>query len=186
MDGETYASQPISAARSIPRNPLLTGANNIDYHWATLDEAFPDVEPEMRPFGVNVIVQIRHPPPKTAIGMIIPPETRATIYYNEQVARVVAMGPLCFKDVVRTERGEKTVEDWAGGAWFNVGDFVWIPKYGGIRFHRPFVVERDMPDGKGGVRPLEVTEDVIFATYKAKDVIGLIPGDPRRVKTFLD
>lgn len=179
------AEASVTALR-VPKNPLLTRANNIDFHWKTIDEAFPGVDPEMEPFGVNVIVQIRHAPSESSGGITLSGEDRANIYYNEQVGKVVAMGPMCFQDVVRLEDGTKVVEDWAGGPWFKVGDYVWIPKYGGVRFTRGFEVMRPMIGPGGALRPQLVTEDQLFAAYKCKDIIGKIPGDPRRLRTFID
>src|SRR3954470_639267 len=85
-------------------------------HDTRLDEAFPVVNPNYRPFGERVLVQIRSPKRKSAGGIMLPDEVRDTEKWNTQVAKVIALGPTAFKS--RT-----TLEGWPEGDWCQPGDF---------------------------------------------------------------
>lgn len=97
----------------------------LDY--PTLESAFPAADPGLRPFGSKVLVQLRTPKKKSAGGIILPNETTETEIWNTQVAKVHALGPVCFCN-------RETLEPWPEGAWCKVGDFVRVPKYGGDRW----------------------------------------------------
>lgn len=90
----------------------------------SLEEAFPDVDPNYVPFGNSVLLQVRIARSKASkeSSIVLPDEVRATIQANTQVAKVISHGPLAFKN--RT-----TGQDWPEGAWAKPGDFVRIPKY---------------------------------------------------------
>lgn len=92
-------------------------------------DIFPVVDPNMRPFGSRVLVQIRRP--KKKVGNIIRPDTVVdTQLDNTCVAKIVALGPLAFKN-------RNSLEPWAEGSWADVGTYVFAPKYGGIRWEVP-------------------------------------------------
>lgn len=156
-------------------NSLLTRPNHLEFD-QTLDDAFPDVEPGQRPFGSVLLVQIRRPKSTSKGGILVPEEIRATEYYNTQVAKVIAIGPICFMD-------RKTMEVWPEGAWSYVGDFVYVPKHGGVRFevkhtfHYPATRTKDAQT---------IEEGVVFMYVKDTSLLGQITGDPLRVKAFLD
>ena len=87
-----------------------------------LAEAFPAVEAGIQPFGSRVLVQIRTPKSTSAGGIILSTDTKDTEKWNTQVAKVVSIGPVAFKN--RT-----TLEAWPEGDWCQVGDFVRVAKY---------------------------------------------------------
>ena len=181
--------------RDIPlssRDALLTNESQVLFAYDSLEEAFPVVDPGIRPLGTNAIFLIRRPKMKTKGGLHLTPNDRSTEYYNTQVAKVVALGPLCFKTAYRRRDPVTLVErdfleDWPEGPWFKVGDFVRLPKYVGERFMVPWLHEDFETDPATGRREKRtVKDDVIFAQYTAKDVLGLITGDPLIVKAFYD
>ena len=92
-----------------------------------LKEAFPAVEPGVKPLGSRVLVQVRTPETKSKGGIILTENDKDTQYWNTSVAKVVALGPLAFKN-------RNTQESWPEGAWCSVGDFVRVPRYGGDRW----------------------------------------------------
>lgn len=131
----------------------------------TIDEAFPAVDPGIEPFGSRVLVQIRAAKSKSKGGIHLPEETRQTIQHNSQVARVVAVGPLAFKN-------RDTMKEWPEGAWCKPGDFVRIPKFGGDRYE--VLIGKKVEDG--------VTT---FAIFDDLNIIARITCDPLSVITFV-
>lgn len=133
----------------------------------TLDDAFPPVNPELRPCGGRILVQFKQAPKKTtASGIILVAETKETEKWNTQVAKVIALGPLAFKK-------RDSMEPWPEAAWCEVGDFVRMPKWGGDRIAVPYV-------DKDGVE-----EEALFSVFNDHEVISVITGDPLKVKAFL-
>lgn len=129
----------------------------------TLEEAFPKVDPRQRPVGSKVLVQIRAAKDVTRGGIIIPESAREAIAANTQVAKVVGLGPNCFK----TPRGEP----WPEGPWFAIGDYVRCPKFGGDRFEVP------VPKSKGG-------EVVMFVAFDHL-AFSCIVDDPLEVIAYI-
>lgn len=133
-----------------------------------LADAFPAVDPGVRPFGERVLVQIRVARPyhigPSGHKFHVPDETRDTEKWNTQVARVIALGPLAFHN-------RATQMPWPEGAWAQVGAFVRVPKYGGDRWEVPF--------GPAG------DDKAMFVIFKDLDLIGAITGDPLAVRAFL-
>lgn len=127
----------------------------------TLEEAFPDVNPGMAPLGERVLLQIRTEPTKTKSGLILSNNARATMGDNCQVAKVIALGNLAFKN-------RSTGESWKEGAWYGVGDYVRVPKYLGDRF------------------TVAVSEDVKveFTTLKDHEVLGTV-SDPLAMRGYM-
>lgn len=101
---------------------------NVRMAWGSIEEAFPEVDCGHRPLGTRLIVQIRTPKSRTASGIILTQDTKATEAWNTQVAKVIAIGPLAFHD-------RKTMQPWPEGAWAKPGDYVRVPKYGGDSWH---------------------------------------------------
>lgn len=162
---------------------LLTSGNTTSFDYKSIDEAFPKADPGIEPFGTTCLFQIRHPKRKTSGGIILTDDARSTEYYNTQVAKVIAVGPLCFKSI---KEGSDEPTPWAEGPWFKAGDFVRLPKYGGDRFTVPYSYEDFEVDGAGHKHTLTRKGDLVFALFKAKDVLGKITGDPLRIRAFLD
>lgn len=129
-------------------------------------EAFPAANAGVQPFGSRVLVQIRTPKTKTAGGLILHSESRDTEKWNTQVARVVSVGPLAFKN-------RDTMQSWPEGSWCNPGDFVRVPKYGGDRWEVPL----GMRDGNN--------ESAMFVIFNDLDIIGQVTGDPLAIKAFI-
>ena len=86
----------------------------------SLEYAFPEVNPGVRPTGSSVLVQIKHSPTKTRGGIELLPGAIATENDTTQVARVIKHGPAAY-------RNRETLELWPEGEWTKEGDFVRIP-----------------------------------------------------------
>ena len=125
-------------------------------------EAFPAVDAGIIPFGSRVLVQIRTPKSKSSGGIILSTDTKDTEKWNTQVAKVVAVGPVAFKN--RT-----TLEAWPEGDWCKVGDFVRVAKYGGDRYEVP----------------LNNNESAMFVIFNDLDIIGQVTTDPLKIKAFI-
>ena len=107
-------------------------------------EHFPEVEPGATPCGNQILVQYRTLKTKTSGGIALLQDTQDFNNGTTQVARIVKIGQIAFKD-----RG--TGADWVEGAWAKVGDVVITPRWGGFRFEIP----------------IPGTDDVaIFATFE--------------------
>lgn len=128
-----------------------------------LAEAFPAVDAGIRPFGSRVLVQIRTPRKISRGGIIIDLGTQETEKWNTQVAKVISVGPLAFKN--RT-----TMEPWPEGAWCKPGDFVRVAKYGGDRWEIAYS---------------DIGEKAMFVIFNDLDIIGDVTGDPLAVKAFI-
>jgi co-chaperonin GroES (HSP10) len=137
-------------------------ANKISFAYDSIDEAFPTCDPGVTPFGSRVLVQIRTPKKKTAGGIVLVGETRETEHYNTQVAKVLAVGSLAFKN-------RNTMESWPEGSWCAPGDFVRVPRYGGDRW------TVKTPDG----------DEAIVVIFNDLDLVGKVTGNPLAIKAFL-
>jgi co-chaperonin GroES (HSP10) len=138
-------------------------ANKVEFSYEGLDEAFPPCDPGVKPFGSRVLVQVRTAKTVTKGGIIIPDETRETESWNTQVAKVLCLGELAF-------RNRTTMERWPEGNWCEPGDFVRVPKYGGDRW------TVKTADGKG---------EALIVIFNDLDLIGKVTGDPLAIKAFI-
>jgi len=129
-----------------------------------LMEAFPEVDSGIIPFGSRVLVQIRTAKTRSIGGIIIPEDTRETEKWNTQIAKVIAMGPLAF-------RNRDSMKPWAEGEWCAVGDFIRAPKYGGDRWDVP------VPDKHDALAQFVIFNDL--------DLVGKVTGNPLSVKAFI-
>jgi co-chaperonin GroES (HSP10) len=127
-----------------------------------LAEAFPAVNAGVQPFGSRVLIQIRTPRKVTRGGIILSSETQDTEKWNTQVAKVISVGPLAFKN-------RNTQESWPEGEWCKPGDFVRVPKYGGDRWE--VAINKD--------------DSAMFVIFNDLDIIGQVTGDPLTVKAFI-
>ena len=127
-----------------------------------LAEAFPVAEPGIQPFGSRVLVQIRSPKQKTASGIIIDRGSKDTEKWNTQVGKILAVGPLAFKN-------RNTMESWPEGSWCKAGDYVRVAKYGGDRWEVP------LADG----------ESALYVIFNDLDIIGQVIGDPLLIRAFI-
>ena len=137
--------------------------NKISFGYDSLDEAFPPADPGVQPFGSRVLVQIRTPMAKTKGGIILTSDVRETEHYNTQIAKVIAVGSLAFKN-------RNTMKPWPEGPWCAVGEFVRVPRYGGDRW---FVKANGGEDG------------AILVIFNDLDLVGKVTGDPMAIKAFL-
>jgi len=133
----------------------------LSMSYDSLEDAFPEVDPGIIPFGSRVMVQVRRAKSQTSGGIYIPEEARKTEASNTQVSKVALVGPLAFKN-------RNTMEMWPEGAWCKPGDFVRTPKYGGDRW----TVKKD-------------GEEIEFVIYNDLDIIGKITGDPMQIRAFI-
>ena len=124
------------------------------YGYESLDEAFPEADPGLIPFGSDVLVQLRTPRTVSAGGIVMVEETRETDQWNTQVAKVIAFGPVCFCN-------RETLQKWPEGDWCKPGDYVRVPKYGGDRW---WVEAPDSVDGKA-----------LFVLVNDLDLKGRVP-----------
>ena len=127
-----------------------------------LKEAFPEADPGIVPFGSRVLVQIRTPRTKSKGGIILTQDTIDTEKWTTQVAKVISLGPLAFKN-------RNTLEQWPEGQWCQVDQFVRVPRYGGDRWEAP---------ASNG-------ENAMFVIFNDLDIVGLVTGDPLQVKAFI-
>lgn len=127
-----------------------------------LVEAFPAVDAGIQPFGSRVLVQIRTPKRKTSGGIILDIGSRDTEKWNTQVAKVLSVGPLAFKN-------RNDMKPWPEGDWCKEGDFIRVPKYGGDRWEVP----------------MENGESAMFVIFNDLDIIGKVTGDPLAVRAFI-
>jgi co-chaperonin GroES (HSP10) len=149
--------------RAVSNSSLRQVGNAVDarmpqqslYSFASLEDAFPKANPGLRPFGSNILVQLRTPPRMSKGGIALPEESRETDHWNTQVAKLVAVGPVAF-------RNRDTMELWPEGAWAEPGAYIRVPKYGGDRWW----VDAEGHDGKS-----------LFVIFNDMDMIGEVPED---------
>ena len=128
--------------------------------------AFPDVSPGQEPFGGRVIVQLRRIKKTTASKIILVAETKETEKWQNMIGRVVAVGPLAYKN-------RDTMQPWPEGSWAQVGDFVRVPKWGGDRWERTVPGEEDQED------------PVLFMTLNDHELIARVTDDPLSFKAYV-
>ena len=126
---------------------------------------FPAVAPGVRPFGSRVLVQIRAAKSVSAGGIIFTDNTKDTERDNTTIAKVLAVGPLSYKN-------RDSMQEWPEGHWCAEGQYVFVPKYGGIRF------ERRVPKG------MDAFDDYVqFAIFDDLNIIGAVD-DPFGMRAF--
>lgn len=129
----------------------------------SIAEAFPEVDPGVQPLGGRVLIQMKRTAKKTKGGLIIVEETAETVKWNQQVGRVVRMGPLAFRD-------RETMDFWKEGAWVKLGDFVRVPRWNGDRIEVPI-------DGSD--------DPVVFVTFNDHELFSKVTGDPLNQKAYI-
>jgi co-chaperonin GroES (HSP10) len=137
-----------------------------DESFASADElswAFPDVKPGQSPFGGRIIVQLRRIKQKTAGKIILVEETKENEKWNNMIGKVVAIGPLAFKN-------RETMASWPEGSWAEIGDYVRVPRWGGDRWERP------VPDDE---------DPVLFMTINDHELIAKVTDNPLSFKSFV-
>ena len=135
----------------------------------SIDQAFPEADPGLVPFGSRVLVQKRSARTVTPGGIIVPDETQETEFWNTQVAKVISLGPVAFKN-------RDTLEAWKEGDWCQPGTYVRVPKYAGDRW---FVNVPEAEAKEIGI------DKVCFVLFNDLDLIGEITCDPMDVIAYL-
>jgi co-chaperonin GroES (HSP10) len=131
----------------------------------TLDEAFPKVDPGHAPFHNLLLVQYPTPKTRTESGIMLPEDTRATIQWNTQTVKVIAIGPVAFCN-------RDTLEPWPEGAWCKVGEFIRVGKYATDKWEVPLSSNRD--DGVA-----------LFGLVEDKDLRAKVIADPLSIIAFV-
>lgn len=139
----------------------LPASQMLDY--GSLEAAFPNVPPGLRPFGDRVLVQIKTVRKVTKAGFVLPDETVETERWNTQVAKVIALGPAAFKN-------RDTLQPWPEGDWVKPGMYVRVPLYGVDRWEVPIPGQ---------------AESALFCLVRDVDLGGEIEGDPLVMVAYL-
>ena len=127
-------------------------------------EAFPAVDAGIQPFGSRVLIQIRTPKKKSAGGIIIDIHgSNETEKWNTQIGKVVALGPLAFKN-------RDSMTTWPEGEWCKAGEYVRVAKYGGDRWE---------------VKIPGTNDSAMFVIFNDLDIIGQVTGDPLAIRAFI-
>ena len=84
-------------------------ANNVTFNYESLEEAFPSCDPGVVPFGSRILIQLKTPKKVTKGGIHLTDDVIETEKYNTQVAKVVAVGELAFKN-------RNTMTSWPEGS----------------------------------------------------------------------
>lgn len=129
----------------------------------TMEEAFPEVDLFIEPLGTRVVVQVMRAKETSKGGIVLVAETRETDKWNVQTAKVVALGPLAFKN-------RETLKPWAEGMWAQVGDFVRVPRWNGDRIE---------------VRVEGSDEPITFVTFSDHELIAKVIGNPLAIPTYI-
>jgi len=140
---------------------MTDSTTGLDLAWA-----FPEVDPQAKPLGARILVQLKRTKKTTASGFIILQETKETEKWQNMVAKVLIIGPLAFKN-------RDTMQPWPEGSWCEVGDYVRVPKWGGDRWEVP--VPNESPN----------EEQALFMILNDHEVIATVTGDPLTMKAYL-
>lgn len=144
--------------------PSFSGDNSTP-DATELSWAFPSVDSGVEPLGGRILVQLRRTKKKVG-SIIIVDETKEAEKWNNMVAKVIAIGPLAYKN-------RDNMQAWPEGSWIQVGDFIRVPRWGGDRWERP------APDQSDGEDP------VLFAVFNDHEVISKVTCNPLSFKAFV-
>jgi co-chaperonin GroES (HSP10) len=129
--------------------------------------AFPSVEPGAKPLGGRILVQLRRTKKKTTgSGIILVEETKEAEKWNNMVAKVVAIGPLAFKN-------RDTMESWPEGSWVVPGDYIRVPKWGGDRWEVKVEGEDQFED------------PALFMILNDHEIIAKVTCSPLEMRSFI-
>lgn len=139
-------------------------ADGQDASGFSLEEVFPEVDPEFVPFGAKILVQVRRVMNMSKGGIALAHESKETEAWNQQVGKIIAVGTLAFKN-------RQTAKEWPEGMWAKVGDFVRFPRHIGDRICVP------VPDGRG--------DPVVILLMDDHFLSGKYTGDPLKPRAFI-
>ena len=148
---------------------MVASAQRLELDYDSVDQAFPEVDPGLVPYGSRILVQKRSPRTRLKSGLYVPDETQETEFWNTQVAKVITLGPAAFKN-------RDTLEVWPEGEWCKKGTYVRVPKYGGDKW---FVEVPEEEAQRTGV------EKACFVLFNDLDMVGEITCDPMDVIAYL-
>lgn len=134
---------------------------SMDSH--ALAQAFPDVDAGVVPLGARVLVQLRRISQTTKSGIVLVEETKDTAKWNNQVAKVVAVGAVAF-------RNRENGETWPEGAWVQVGDYVRVPRWNGDRIE---------------VKVKDSDDPVVFVVFNDHELVSRVTGDPLNQRIYV-
>ena len=152
---------------SNPVTRMLPHLDGDDHDWRSDPDVlahFPHVDPKVLPLGVRVLCQLVTNRATSKGGIVLVQETKETNLWNNQVARVLALGPIAFCN-------RETGEPWREGIWVQPGDFVVIPRWGG---------QRRTVHHKGST-----DEPVYFVTCNDHEIIEKVYGNPLELETYV-
>ena len=129
---------------------------------SSIEETFPPVNPGFVPNGNRILIQLRSIQEKTKGGILLSEQSQEQALYEEQIGRVVAIGGSAFHN-------QTTMQPWPEGAWFDVGDFVRVPKFGGDKTWTA--------SGEG--------KKTLFVIFRDYEVLGRIIGNPLEIKGYI-
>ena len=156
--------------------PTAAGNNRGEPVYDSIHEAWPDIEPFCDPLGSLLLVQMRLPPLKLSGAFEVSHEDRMTERDNCQIGKVIAIGPLAF-------RNRETAELWPEGAWCAVGDFIIVPKYQGERTRTKWKRVETYHDYDGTERKRQVEDDLEVVLFKDLAMLGKIKS-PEKAMSF--
>lgn len=145
--------------------PHIADAIKDEKDWRTDPEVlalFPQVHPKVVPTGARVLCQLISTKKTSAGGLILIEETKEAERWNNQVARVLAVGELAFCN-------RETGQPWREGAWCAPGDFVIIPRWGGQR---------------RTVKTKDGDDPVFFVTVNDHEIIERVYGNPLELEVY--
>lgn len=153
------------SAKMLPHLRDFATSQNTDWREdKKVLEYFPHVDPKVFPLGARVLCQLVTTKTVSAGGIMLVPETKETEQWNNQVARVLAVGPLAFCN-------RETGKPWSEGMWAEPGDFVIIPRWGG---------QRRTVHHKG-----KKEDPVYFVTVNDHEIIEKVYGNPLELETYI-
>lgn len=146
--------------------PFIAESIRLEKDWRIdkeVLEQFPQIVPKVMPLGARVLCQLISTKKKTTSGIFLVEETKETERWNNQVARVLAIGPLAFCN-------RDTGEPWKEGTWAEPGDFVIVPRWGGQR--------RTVKNGVG-------EDPIYFVTVNDHEIVERVYGNPLDLETYV-
>lgn len=150
-------------------------------------EAFPQVDCNETPLGDCIIVQLKLPPKRLGSGLILSSESRDQENYDNTVGKVISIGPDSFKYF---SKDEGTLKKWPGERWYNVGDYVRVPKHPRTGFFKKvtheYKFEQVFRDDNGEEHKESVTEKehVVFCILQEAEILSKI-NDPLKELSIL-
>lgn len=146
--------------------PSTNTAAAVSFGYQSIEDAFPVLDCFREPLLSNYIVQVRRAVRRTKGGILIDEGSRKIEAANSTVGKVVAIGPLCFKD--------RDAKEWPEGPSFAIGDFLQIPRFGGLRFSVKYHDEA-----------AKETEEVDFVIFDHLQQVARITCDPREITSYV-